>query len=484
MWCTPWRSSRSELVSGACRTGGTTVAAGPGGRAGCRAAGRCSRFRAARWAVGCVLVAAATWLVRPAIAGAAGGDERVQSDLPRFLPNHGNSVYEVSGLLRTWPPEGPRQLWREEIGWGKSAVVEVGGAAYTLTETDEQQYAICLDPATGATRWKRLLLPKPNRHFAWGPVTSPVVDEDRLYVVPYDTFEKDVWEVRCPIICLRTDGTELWRADQTFWATEASTPLVVGDTLYVSADNPHRVVLVALDKYTGELRWSTVAESDKQNELGAPASLTYQEVDGVPQVIVATYGTCEVLGVHAETGEIMWRYPYPADIAIGLVSTPVAVGSRLFVCGGEGKGKDFAVCLQMSAADGRISCRELYLTTELQNNMYNTVAIYQDAVFGFGGGARAGSLQCTNLDDGRLVWEHKHRDWTKDQNLVVADGLIFAITSGGELVLAEATRAGYHELGRVKVPADLDKPQQPTIANGRLYIRGTDTVVCYQVGAP
>ena len=173
------------------------------------------------------------------------------------------------GLLRTWPPEGPQQLWREEIGWGKSAVVEAGGSAYTLTETDDKQYAICLDPATGATRWKHLLLPKPNRHFAWGPVTSPVVDEDRLYVIPYDIFEKDVWEMRCPIICLKTDGTELWRADQTFWATEASTPLVVGDTLYVSADNPQHVILVALDKRTGALKWSASAESEKKNELGA-----------------------------------------------------------------------------------------------------------------------------------------------------------------------------------------------------------------------
>ena len=220
----------------------------------------------------------------------------------------------------------------------------------------------------------------------------------------------------------------------------------------------------------------------EKERAGRPASLTYQEVEGVPQVIVATYGTCEVLGVHATTGEIMWRYPYPADISIGLLSTPVAVSSRLFLCGGEGKGKDFSGCLEMKVDAGKITCRELYLSTDLQNNMYNTVAVYQDAVFGFGGGSKAGSLQCTNWEDGQLLWQHKHRDWTKEQNLVIADGLIFAITSGGELVLAEASRSGYHELGRVKVPADLDKPQQPTIANGRLYIRGTNTVVCYQVG--
>ncbi len=402
-------------------------------------------------------------------------------DLPRFLPNHGNSVYQAKGLLRKWPAEGPKELWRVEVGWGKSAVVEVGGTAFTAAETDGKQWALALDPATGATRWKRLLLPKENRHFERGPVTSPVVDGDRVYYIPYAIQGTDVWEMRSPIICLKTDGTELWRADKTFWGTEGSTPLVVGETLYVGADNPERVVLVALDKRTGALRWSVRNPSDKDHELGAPASLTYQVVDGVPQVIVATYGTRELLGVHADTGEVMWRYPYPADIIIGLVSTPVAVGSRLFVSGGEGKNRNFSACLEMKASGGKIACRELYVSTELQTNMYNTVAVHEGAVFGFGGGAKAGFLHATNFEDGRLLWKEEGKDWTKDQNLVVADGLLFAVTKNDELVMAEASCQRYRELGRVRLGIELGRPQQPTIANGRMYIRGSQWVVCYRI---
>lgn len=411
----------------------------------------------------------------------AASPEPRNTDLPRFLPNGGNSVYQAKDLLRRWPADGPKELWRTEIGWGKSAVVEAGGLAFTAAEIDEKQYAVCLDPQTGAVRWKHLLLAKKNRHFTRGPVTSPVVDGDRVYFIPYATFENDVWEMRCPIVCLKTDGSELWRADKTFWATEASTPLVAGEVLYAGADNPQRVVLVALDKRTGKLRWSVKADSDKKRELGAPASLTYQIVDGIPQVIVATYGTRELLGVHAVTGKIMWRYPYPADIIIGLVSTPVAVGSRLFVCGGEGKGRNFSACLEMKAIGGKVTCRELYQSDKWQTNMYNTVAVYRRAVFGFGGNRRAGFLHCTDLADGRLLWRQDGKDWTNHQNLVIADGLIYALTHKGELVLAEASREGYHELGRVALGVELGRPQQPTIANGRLYIRGMKTVVCYRV---
>jgi outer membrane protein assembly factor BamB len=369
-----------------------------------------------------------------------------------------------------------------EIGWGKSAVVEANGLAFTATETDNKQWALCLDPQTGDTRWKHLLHPKENRHFTKGPVTSPVIDGDRVYFIAYAIEGKDVWEMRCPIVCIRMDGTELWRVNETVWATEASTPLVVGDTLYVSADNPQRVILAALDKLTGAIRWTTpVAESERNRELGAPASLTYQVVEGIPQIIVTTYGTREVLGVHAKTGEIMWHYPYPAGIIIGMVSTPVAVGSRLFVCGGEGKGKNFSACLEMQVEDGKITPKELYRSTELQTNNYNTVAICQDAVFGFGGVGKKGFFHCTDFGDGRLLWKEETDDWSKDQQVVIADGLLFAITKNEELVMAEASRDGYKELGRLTLGIELGRPQQPTLANGRMYIRGNREVICYQL---
>ena len=48
-------------------------------------------------------------------------------------------------------------------------------------------------------------------------------------------------------------------------------------------------------------------------------------------------------------------------------------------------------------------------------------------------------------------------------------------------MLAEATSAAYRELGRVRHNVSLGYPQQPTIANGRLYVRGDKEVVRYEV---
>jgi hypothetical protein len=60
--------------------------------------------------------------------------------------------------------------------------------------------------------------------------------------------------------------------------------------------------------------------------------------------------------------------------------------------------------------------------------------------------------------------------------------LIFAITQQGEVVMGEASREGFRESGRVHVDIELGRPQQPLIANGRMYLRGKEWAVCYQVG--
>ena len=93
-------------------------------------------------------------------------------DLERFLPNDGNSVYNVSGLLRQWPSEGPKQLWATTVGPGKSAVVESRGRAFTAAEIDDKQWAVCLDAASGKSLWKHLLHPDKNRHFTQGPISE------------------------------------------------------------------------------------------------------------------------------------------------------------------------------------------------------------------------------------------------------------------------------------------------------------------------
>lgn len=386
------------------------------------------------------------------------------TDLERFIPADGNNIYNAKGLLRSWPKGGPKELWRVHVGKGESAVVEAHGRTFTAAAADGAQWLICLDAKTGKTLWKTAV------GGAAAPISSPFVDGDRVYIVPSSVQQ----ELGDSIVCLQaSDGKILWRGEGDLQFTESSsTPLIVGDVLYCalySAKETPFSPLAAVNKLTGAILWETPKSGRRGSGISSP---TYQIIDGIPQIIISAYntGTNEVWGVSAKTGEIFWRYAPNAHYA--LIPTPVAVDSRVFLCDGC---PPFAACLQMYVVKGKIQARQLYRDNRLQCNMYNTVAIADGAIYGYSGN----SLQCTGLADGILRWR-KEGNIGAGAQLILADGLLYALTAF-DVVLAEVTPTGCKEVGAVKHGIKLDYPQQPCLANGRLYIRGAEWVVCYDV---
>jgi outer membrane protein assembly factor BamB len=418
------------------------------------------------------------------LLAAASNSHAADSGYVRLFPNDGNNVVPATNLLRQWPAQGPTELWRATIGDGKTAIIVAGGRAFTSTQTDGKQWALCLDPATGRILWKTMLAANENHHQVVGPVTTPIVDGDRVYFIPYKNLNGDMYKIICPVFCLRAgDGSVLWSEGEKFVATEGSMPLIVSNTLYISSATRDSV-LVAVDKMTGNLLWKTPEPANPGGSAvyGAGSSLTWQVVGGIPQIIISIYRN-DNMGVNADTGQILWHWQFPTPPASsGMVSTPVALGSRLFLSEFQAPGS-WGVCLDMQVKDGKIEPVVRSQSNKLQCNAYHTVSIVDGAVYGFGLGAEQESLQCTDFETGKLLWEQSGPDWSRKCNLTVADGLIFAVTKKDELVLAEANKTGYKELGRVNPGIKLGIPQQPTIFNGRLYLRGNDTVVCYQAAA-
>jgi len=371
------------------------------------------------------------------------------TDLPRHLPIDNNNVYNAAGLLRNWPAGGPKELWRAEVGAGIATVVEAGGRAFTAGRIDDGAHALCFDALTGEIVWQYGL-------GSGDPDVTPVADGDRVYYA------------RGGIVCLSAkDGTEIWSEQKAYSCSSYSSPLVVGDVLYIGARHPSG--LVAADKFTGEFLWA--AGNGSPCSPGSPA---YQIVENIPQVIVGVArppGTAEVWGVDVKTAKVFWTRSFNADY--GPCASPVVVGSRVYLCGGHGR--YFSECLQIFVVDGALQARSLYVKDDVQTNSHNTVAVLDGLVYGFG----MGGLQCTRLEGGSVVWQQK---WSIDRHLILADGLLFITTPKGEIVMAEASKDGYKELGRVATKIDLSgDTQQITIANGRLYVRGKKQVVCYDL---
>ena len=107
-------------------------------------------------------------------------------------------------------------------------------------------------------------------------------------------------------------------------------------------------------------------------------------------------------------------------------------------------------------------------------------------VYGGHGGNNTGFPYCLDLEKGKLAWGPLRADGGAI-SVLYADGLLYFRYQKGTMALVEPTPAGF----RVKssfIPPDNSGGNQPgwaypVIAGGRLYIRGNDIMLCYDVSA-
>ena len=372
---------------------------------------------------------------------------QANTDLPRHMPIDNNHVYNAAGLARTWPTNGPARLWCVDLGDCLAATVESGGRAFTLAKQSNVVAAVCLDARTGDTLWRQPLGGVDN--------VTPVVDGDRAYFTAGGN----------AIRCFNTATGEVVWVSHGFGGASYSSPLVVGDILYVSG----QPALTAVDKKTGAVLWKT--EGDLTSSPNSPA---YQEIDGKGQIILGVAKgnqKPEVWGIETNTGTVLWKRAF--NVQWGLCASPVVAGEYIYLCGGHGP--RLSECLVTFLYEGRLRVRQVYRKEGLQSNSHNTPAVLDGAVYGFGGKG----LQCSSLADGTVHWQ---QPWDLDRHLIVADGLLITSAPDGNLVLVEATAQGYHELGRFQTGLDLKgSTQQMTLANGRLYVRGKSRLACYDL---
>src|SRR5262245_11519285 len=75
------------------------------------------------------------------------------ADWPAFRGPDRTGGSAETGLLKTWPAEGPKLLWKsDKAGLGYAGVAVVGGTAYTMGARGEDEYLIALDDK-GAEKW-------------------------------------------------------------------------------------------------------------------------------------------------------------------------------------------------------------------------------------------------------------------------------------------------------------------------------------------
>src|SRR5881296_966648 len=159
-----------------------------------------------------------TWKHRALLLLMLSGSSRLPAtDWPQFRgPNHDSTTAEK--ILRAWPKEGPRRVWKAPVTDGLSSITVSGGRAFTLVrrsiEGVDREVCVALDANTGKEIWAvPLAVAKydgggdsgaSDNKGGDGPRSTPTLDGDRVYA----------FSSRLVLYCLEAaSGKEIWKKD-------------------------------------------------------------------------------------------------------------------------------------------------------------------------------------------------------------------------------------------------------------------------------
>jgi outer membrane protein assembly factor BamB len=400
------------------------------------------------------------------------------TDWPQWRGPARTGLSTETGLLKSWPKDGPTLAWRiEGLGKGYSTPTVTGGKIYILgtKEADgkEQDVLIALTEKDGSRLWDLPIGPTQDGGGFPGPRCSPTVDGDRVYALGA------AGRLVCADI---SKGSVHWEKDLTDkkgfagriggWKYSES-PLIDGDVLVCTPGGPDASI-VALNKKSGETIWKSKIQVQGKGNYGVAmySSAVVATIGGVKQYVQFMVGG--VVGVDAKDGKLLWHYDRPAN-GTANCSTPIVKGDAVFAASSYGTGGGRADIVK--TADG-FEAKQAYFLKELQNH-HGGMVLVGDHVFGTG----SGSLYCVDFKTGEIAWENKS---VGKGSVVYADGHLYVRSEAGPVALVEANPEKYVEKGRFK---QLDRTKgraawpHPVVVNGKLYLHDWDKLFCYDVKA-
>jgi outer membrane protein assembly factor BamB len=389
-------------------------------------------------------------------------------DWPQWRGPNRDGCSPDKGLLKEWPADGPKLLWKVTgLGIGYTNVAVVGNRIFTMGDKDDSCQVIALSLSDGAPLWSAKVgkAGAPGWGGFAGPRCTPTVDGGQIFAVgQYGE-----------AVCVEAaSGKEIWRKDyiKDFggelpeWGF-CGMPLVDGKQV-IFVPGGKNGALVALDKKTGDLIW----QSKDFAESIHYSSPIVAEIGGVRQYIQLT--EVSVAGIAASDGSLLWRAPRKGKVAV--IPTPIYHDGYVYVASGYDVGSNL---FKITSADGKFTAEQVY-GTKVMKNQHGGVVLVGKNLFGYSDGK---GWVCQDFETGKALWSEKEK--LGKGSITFADGMLYLRDEAGKgtVALIEPSAEGYVEKGRFDQPDRSDKNSwpHPVVIGGRLYLRDQDILQCYDV---
>src|SRR5262245_29925318 len=182
-------------------------------------------------------------------------------DWPQWRGPNRDGVWRETGILEAIPASGLPVRWRAKVGAGYSGPAVAQGRVFVADHQFEPEVerVVCFDETTGKQLWTHSYATDyKEMEYGNGPRATPTVFEGKVYTLG----------TQGHLVCLDASQGELvWKKHlvtdlhgQVPRYGASAAPLVIGDSLIVCAGGPADASVVALDRRSGELRWSTLPD--------------------------------------------------------------------------------------------------------------------------------------------------------------------------------------------------------------------------------
>ena len=391
------------------------------------------------------------------------------SDWPQFLGPSRNGVYPASDLAASWPKEGPPLVWKRSVGQGFAGPVVSGGKLILFHRLESNEVVECLNAKTGKSIWTNGYPTAYRDDFGFdeGPRATPAVSENRVY-----TFGA---EGMLSCFDLAT-GAKVWavntrreyHAPKGFFGPVCS-PLVEGNAILMIIGGRSGLGIAAFDKATGKVLWKG---TDDEAGYASPIATTIQ---GRRTALFLTRS--DLVAADPTTGNLFFRFPFEPPIHSSVTAaTPVVIEDMVFLSACYDAG---AVLLKVDADMKGV--KKLWDGQDILSNHYATSVYHDGFLFGLHGrtdpGLETPTLRCVDVKTGTVRWK---KDFMAATIIKVGDDLLI-LSERGELIRAPASPDGFNPRARAQILSTQVRAG-PALADGRLYARSKDTLVCVNLG--
>ncbi len=381
-----------------------------------------------------------------------------KKEISQWRGENRTGIYDEPNLLTEWPKDGPELVWEfEGVGNGYGSPVITEDKLFINGEIDSLAYLMAFD-LQGKMLWKTEFGTDWTTNFI-GSRSAPTIVDGLVYVA----------SSMGDIACIDSEtGMKKWglnmlekfKGKNTRFGYSQSLE-IDGDLVYCAPGGAEDNI-VALDRFTGETKWTNKAFGE------IPAYCSPLLLEFPTRNVLVTFSEHALFGLESTTGKILWSHMQDTICDIH-GNTPIYENGHLYYVAGCGNG---TVKLQISKDGSQIT--EVWRNKKLDNIMGGAVKVNDKL---FASGHRKKKWKAIDANSGEMVDSLKFGRGAT----IAANGLLYCYNEQGKVALVK-TEPNMEIISQFRVKKGTKEHfAQPVINNGILYIRHGNVLLAYKV---